>query len=181
MSIIKLKNYKQEKVQEKRINKRYITISVLGKNLALNIKYRNIKTVELNIEENEVIISLPTKLKKADNSNIINTALEKMYNEIAELEVENSMEKARIILGFAPDDYEIKRLKSDYCKTYQKNQKILINPTIARFNRTVIDNTILKAFCKLKFKENSNAYKTCMKKALKLYDEYGYNVSVKVS
>lgn len=54
-------------------------------------------------------ISLPNKYKKANNEKILDMAIDKMYEQIAKVEVERAMEKTRILLGFAPEDYEIKK------------------------------------------------------------------------
>ena len=37
--------------------------------------------------------------------------IEKMYDQIAEKEIETSMEKMRLMMGTAPEDFEIKRMK----------------------------------------------------------------------
>ena len=48
---------------------------------------------------------------------------EQFLYEIAKKEIENAMELARHILGFAPEDYLIKRLNDSFCKT---NKNIIL-------------------------------------------------------
>lgn len=182
MNVVNIKsgNGRSGKKVELYSNRTYFTVSVLGRSLGLNIKYCKVSFVELNIENNGIIIQLPNRYKNCDNVDIINTALKKMYDEIAQVEIENSMEKARIALGFAPEDYAFKRMKNVYYRTY-KNKKIEINPDIVKYNRTIIDNTILKAFCRLKYDANSKAYKEKIQMAMKKYEMFEYNKISKVS
>ena len=78
------------------------------------------------------------------------------------------MEIARHILNFAPEDYSIKRLNNEFYKC-SKN-KIIINPDIVKFNREIINNTIIQAFCKIKYKPNSIAYKQILNNAINEYE-----------
>ena len=66
------------------------------------------ETIEA-IESTEIV-------ETAGTVEIVSQAIKKMYNEIADIEIANSMEKVRVILGFAPDDYTIKRMKDNYIK-----------------------------------------------------------------
>ena len=43
------------------ISQSYLTVSVLGNSLKLNVKYTNTPTVELNKNENEIDLFLPKK------------------------------------------------------------------------------------------------------------------------
>lgn len=181
MSVIEMKKSrsKSDKGAELYSSRTYLTVPVLGRSLSLNIVYKNVKSVELNIENNGIVLELPNKYKKIDNVNIINSALKKMYDEIAMVEIENSMEKARIILGFAPEDYCLKRMKNIYYRTF-RNKKIEINPDIVKYSRAIIDSTILKAFCKMQFSTNTKLYNETMKKAMKDYEIFEYNQKVKI-
>ena len=49
-----------------------------------------------------------------------------MYEQIANNEIENIMEKTRKMLGIAPEDYEISKIKDGLAKCV--NGKITINP-----------------------------------------------------
>ena len=151
-------------------NQTYLTVSVLGQSLKLNVKYTNISSIELNKKENEIDLFLPKSYKNLENIDVINMAIQKLYNTIAETEIEYAMEVARHILRFAPEDYSIKRLNDEYYKC-SKN-KIIVNPDIVRFNREIINTTIIQAFCKTKHKPNTIAYKKLLNNAMNEYEIY---------
>ena len=152
------------------ISESYLSVNVLGNTLKLNIKYTNTPTVELTKNENEIDLFLPKKYKNSDNMDVINMAIQKLYDTLAETEIEYAMEIARHILKFAPEDYKIQRLNNEFYKC-SKN-KIIINPDIVRFNREIINTTIIQAFCKIKHRPNSIAYKELLTKAMNNYDIY---------
>lgn len=151
-------------------SKSYLTVSVLGNNLKLNIKYLNIPAVELNKKDNEIDLFLPKKYKNVENIDVINLAIQKLYSTIADTEIEYSMEIARHILKFAPEDYKMQRLDNEFYKC-SKN-KIIINPDIVRYSRDIINTTIIQAFCKIKHRPNSNAYKKLLNEAMNSYEIY---------
>jgi len=151
-------------------NQTYLTVSVLGQSLKLNIKYANISSIELNKKDTEIDLFLPKSYKNLENIDVINMAIQKLYNTIAETEIEYAMEVARHILKFAPEDYSIKRLNDEYYKC-SKN-KIIINPDIVRFNREIINTTIIQAFCKVKHRPNTIAYKKLLNNAMNEYEIY---------
>ena len=64
---------------------------------------------ELKVENKIIKISLPKKYKKTEKTKILDLAIDKLYEQIAKVEIERSMEKMRITLGFAPEDYRIKK------------------------------------------------------------------------
>lgn len=161
-------------LSNKNINKTYLAISILGKSLNLNIYYRNNPIVELDKGEKSITLYLPNKYKKMDNVNIINMAIEKMYDEIAEIEIENAMEKIRLILGFAPEDYKIERMKDSFCKV--KNKNIIVNPDIVKYSKRVIETTLVQAFCKAKYRTSSKAYNTALKLGMEKYEEFKYQI-----
>ena len=165
MSILKFKNSSKATS--------YLTVSVLGKSLKLNIKYINISNIELNKKENEIDLLIPKSYKKIENIQIINLAIRKLYNQIASTEIEYAMEIARHILKFAPEDYKIERINDSFCKC--KNKVIIVNPDIVQYSKEVINTTIIQAFCKIKFKQNSAKYKESLSYAMEKYKEYKYN------
>ena len=145
----------------------YLYVSVLGNSLKLKIKYANISSVELNKTITEIILILPIKFKNIDNMQIVNLFIKKLYSEIAKIEIEYAMEVARHILKFAPEDYSIKRLNNEFYKCFKN--KLIINPDIVKFNREIINTTIIQAFCKIKYKPNTSAYKNILNEALTKY------------
>jgi len=167
------------RIKNNTISKTYLTVSILGNSLKLNIKYKNNDSIELNKTNTEIIIIIPKKYKNLDNINIINLAIKKMYNKIAETEIEYAMEIARHILKFAPNDYTIKRLDNAFYKCLKN--KIIVNPDIVKYNRDIINTTILQAFCRIKYKYNSASYKNYLNEALHKYELYKNNSTSKLS
>ena len=144
------------KIMTKRINFK-ITIEdsierhpvpVLGTDYKVKIVYKNVKVAELDVEDKLIKISLPNKHKKENNEKILDLAIEKMYEQIAKVEVERAMEKTRLLLGFAPDDFEIKKIENELGKC--ENNKIIINPEVVKYNRSIIDYVVLHQYCHLK-------------------------------
>ena len=179
MSILKHKNSKIIDLTKPVEIKTYLAISVLGKSLNLNINYKKINVPELDIGEKEINIYLPARYKDAGTVEIVSEAIKKMYNEIAEIEIANSMEKIRVMLGFAPEDYAIKRMPDTFIKN-ARNKTIIINPDITKYSRKIIETSLIQAFCKTKHKENSKEYKAILKNAIEKYENYEYRI-IKVS
>ena len=155
--------------------KTYLTVSVLGKSLNLNINYKKINVPELDLGEKDVNIYLPMRYKESGTVDIVSMAIQKMYDEIAQIEIANSMEKIRVILGFAPEDYKIVRMNNNFIKN-NKNKTITINPDIVKYNRKIIETTLVQAFCKTKFKENLKEYKELLKYSIEKYENYQYKI-----
>ena len=152
------------------IHKTYFTVSILGKAYKLNIKYEKRENVKVERLENEINIILPNIYKNSNNEEIINMCIQKIYNEVAGREVENAMEFARHVFGFAPEDYKIKRINEGY---YKYSNKILtINPDIAAFSREVIYTSLIKVFCKVKYREGSKNYEKAIEKGIREYEIY---------
>lgn len=179
MSILKQKNNKIIDLTKPVEVKTYLAVSVLGKSLNLNIKYKKINVPELDMGEKDVNIYLPMRYKEAGTVNIVSEAIKKMYNEIANIEIANSMEKIRVMLGFAPEDYTIKRMNDSFIKN-TRNKTIEINPDIVKYSRKIIETSLIQAFCKTKYKENSKDYKNLLQKSLEKYENYEYRI-IKVS
>lgn len=130
-------------------------VPVLGVDYKVKIVYKNAKITELNVENKTIKISLPNKYKKMSNTEILDLAIEKMYEQIANVEIERAMEKARITLGFAPEEYEISKIKTlGMCK----DKKITINPEVVKYNRKVIDYVVMHQYCHLKYKTHSKGF-----------------------
>lgn len=152
-------------------NKSYLTISILGILFKLNITYSSSsKTIELIKKEKEINLILPIIYNHIDNMDVINSAIGKLYFQLATTELEYSLELARHIFKFAPEDYKIERLNGVYYK-YSKKM-LIINSDIMQYSKDVIDSTILQAFCKMKFKVNSKEYKNALSDAMIKYEKY---------
>lgn len=179
MNILKQKNNKIIDLTKPVEIKTYLTVSVLGRSLNLNINFKNINVPELDMNGKEVNLFLPVRYKKIGTVEIVSEAIKKMYSEIAEIEIANSMEKIRVMLGFAPEDYSIKRMPDTFIKN-SRNKTIIINPDITKYNRKIIETSLIQAFCKTRYKENSKEYKTLLKNAIEKYENYEYRI-IKVS
>lgn len=152
-----------------RINRRIVIsnsierhpVPVLGVDYKVKIVYKNIRITELDVENRTIKISLPNKYKKMSNKEILDLAIEKMYEQIANVEIERAMEKTRIMLGFAPEEYEIAKIKTlGDCK----DNKITINPEVVKYSRKVIDYIVLHQYCHLKYKTHAKGFYKMLEK-----------------
>lgn len=156
--------------------KTYLAVSVLGKSLNLNINYKKIKVPELDMNDNEVNLFLPMRYKESRTVDIVSEAIKKMYDEIANIEIANSMEKIRVMLGFAPEDYELRRMKESFIKN-NRNKTIIINPDITKYSKKIIETSLIQAFCKTRYKENSKEYKNLLQKSIEKYENFEYRIA----
>lgn len=145
-------------------------VPVLGTDYKVKIIYKNIKVAELDVEDKIIKISLPNKYKKANNERILDIAIDKMYEQIAKVEVERAMEKTRILLGFAPEDYEIRKMNEELGRC--EENKITINPEIVKYDREVIDYIVLHEYCHLKYKSHCKSYIKMLEKYEPTYKKY---------
>ena len=145
-------------------------VPVLGTDYKVKIIYKNVKVAELDVEDKIIKISLPNKYKKANNERILDIAIDKMYEQIAKVEVERAMEKTRILLGFAPEDYEIRKMSEELGKC--EENKITINPEIVKYDREVIDYIVLHEYCHLKYKSHCKSFIKMLEKYEPNYKKY---------
>ena len=145
-------------------------VPVLGTDYKVKIIYKNIKIAELDVEDKIIKISLPNKYKKPSNERILDIAIDKMYEQIAKVEVERAMEKTRILLGFAPEDYEIRKMSEELGRC--EENKITINPEIVKYDREVIDYIVLHEYCHLKYKSHCKSYIKMLEKYEPNYKKY---------
>ena len=145
-------------------------VEILGNDYRVKIEYRNVKVMELNVCEDTIKITLQNKYKKVNNNQMLDFAIQKMYDSIAKVEVERAMEKTRILLGFAPEDYLIKELKNrlGICD----EGKITINPDIVMFHRNMIDYIVLHQYCHLKYKTHAKSFVKLLEKYEPNYKKY---------
>lgn len=155
----KLAEY-EEKNNAKRSLLEKNKVMVFGEDYNLKISYKMISSPELNLGNKVVNINLPFKYRNIDNTKIVNLILEKFYNRLAEKEVEKVMEKNRVSLKMAPNDYKIQKM-TNYLGRYIEDKKIIIiNPDIVKYNRDILEYIILHEFCHLKYKTHGkNFYK----------------------
>ncbi len=147
--------------KDETLRPKYTTI--FGINYSINIYYLKISSPELNLEKNCININLPMNYRKNNNQELLNIILLKMYKKIAEYEIENIMEKARHVFGFAPENYEIKKIPNSlaYCNT--DLQSIIISPYIVMYSKEIIEYIIFHEFCHLKYKTHSKKFYEMLK------------------
>lgn len=144
-------------------------VPVLGVDYRVKIIYKNIKITELDVEEKTIKISLPNKYKKMSNVAILDLAIDKMYEQIANVEIERAMEKTRIMLGFAPEEFEIEKMQVlGKCE----GSKITINPEVVKYGRKIIDYVVLHQYCHLKYKTHCKAFYKLLAKYEPNYERY---------
>ena len=133
-------------------------VPVLGVDYRVKIIYKNIKIAELDVENTTIKISLPNKYKKCDNKKILDMAIDKMYEQIAKVEIENAMEKIRVMLEIAPEKCE--------------NNKITISPEVIKYNRKFIEYVVLHEYCHLKYKNHCRSFFEMISKYEPEYEKY---------
>ena len=169
------KNWILKKIKEyEELNCELMTLKpifIFGTEYHLKICYKNIKLIECNREEEVIRINLPKKYKKVDSELLTDIIIDKMYKQIAEKEIENIMEKVRLMVGFAPENYEIKEMKHCIAKCTE-DKKIIINPRIVRYKKETIEYIILHEFCHLKYKTHAKGFYHMIERYMPNYKEY---------
>lgn len=171
--INKLNEY-EETCERKKEYIKLQTIKVLGKNYDLAIKYKMIKTPNLSIENGQIRVTLPNKYKKLDNNQILNMLIEKMYDMIAKKEIEETMEKYRIMTGYAPEDYCIEKSNKFLAKCVEG--KITINPNVAMYSKKTIEYIVLHQFCHLKYKNHTKSFYNMLETYMPNYEKYASKI-----
>lgn len=152
------------------------SVNIFGKRYDIHFKYENVKTPELNIEKNyKIKIIIPNKYKKIGNGPIIEMSIKKMYEQIANNEIESIMEKTRRMLGIAPEDYNIEEMNKTLGKC--TNGKITINPELMQYKREIIEYVVAHEFCHLKYKTHGKKFYQIIKKNFPQYRNYEKAIS----
>ncbi len=145
--------------------------TIFDENYSVNVYYLRISSPELNLEKNSININLPMNYRKNNNQDLLNVILLKMYKKIAENEIENIMEEARHVFGFAPENYEIKKIAGTlaYCNT--DLQSFIINPYIVMYSKEIIKYIIFHEFCHLKYKSHGKKFYEILQKYVPNYEK----------
>ena len=165
----KIKEY--EMSEEKKYIRNEI-VKLLGDDCKVIINYKNLKKPTLTVEGKDIKICLPNKYKKLNRDEILVKLIEKLYDLVAEKEIEMSMERVRKLVGFAPEDYQIKRLDNKIADCVKEEQLIYINPDIVKYDRETIDYIVLHQFCHLKYKTHSKKFIEMIENVLPNYNKY---------
>jgi len=165
----KIKEY--EMSQEKK-HIRNEVVKLLGDDCKVIINYKNLKKPTLTVEGKDIKICLPNKYKKLDRDEILVKLIEKLYDLVAQTEIESSMERVRKLVGFAPEDFTIKRIENKMADCIKEKELIIINPDIVKYDREVIDYIILHQFCHLKYKTHSKKFIEIIETNMPNYKKY---------
>lgn len=149
-------------------------VKIFGVNYELKLIYKRIKNPKLELKEKQIEISLPNKYKRINNDSVIEILLEKMYEAIANKELDTIMEKVRTTLKFAPEDYKISKLDKRLGKCIAN--KLVINPEIVKYRKEIIEYVIFYEFCRLKINKSSKKFYDMLKKYMPNYENYEYEL-----
>ena len=150
------------------------SVKIFGVSYELKVLYKRVKNPKLDLKEKEIEISLPTKYKKIQNDIIIEILLQKMYDAIANKELEVIMEKVRTTLKFAPEDYKIMRLDRRLAKCLAN--RIIINPDIVRYRKEIIEYVVFYEFCRLKINKTSKKFYDMLRQYMPNYEKYEFEL-----
>lgn len=166
----KMSEYKRK---EKNINS-LKSIKILGKYYNVQVNYKNINSPVLDIEKETIRITVPTKFKR-QNRELVKLVIEKMYNMLAEREIERAMEKARKLLGIAPEDYRIQSIKGTLARC--EDDKIIICRDIVKYRKEIIDYVVIHEYCHLRYKTHSKKFYELMERYVPNYEEYANEIN----
>lgn len=130
---------------------------ILGESYYLNIYYKDINNAILNVENEKIEIILPLSYAEEDNTEQIKKMIDKMYYMIAEKEVESAMERTRKMVGLAPEEYKIKKIKYAW-GTCSSRKVITINQNLMMYSRKAIEYVVLHEICHLKYMNHSKKF-----------------------
>jgi len=147
-------------------------VTIFGEVISVKVIYTKIQNPELDLVGNMINVYLPNKYKRTGDTTIIKLAIDKMYDEIARVEIEKVMEETRIMLkGLAPENYVIRRMPNKLAKTLE-NKTIIINPEVIKYDKQVLRYVVLHEFCHLKYKTHSKRFFEMMEKYMDNYENY---------
>ena len=150
------------------------SVKIFGISYNLKVSYKRIKNPKLDLEEKQIAISLPIKYKKVNNDIIVEMLLEKMYDAIANKELDIIMEKVRTTLKFAPEDYKIMRLDKRLAKCLAN--RIIISPDIIKYRKEIIEYVVFYEFCRLKINKSSKKFYELLKRYMPNYENYAFEL-----
>lgn len=151
-------------------------IRVWGEDYYAKLIYKNIKIIEINIKSNNIEINIPNKYKKMNSKKILEIVTKKLYDMIAEIEIESIMEKTRIMLkGLAPEDYKIERLSGRKLANFDPISRVItVNPDIVQYRKEILEYTILYEFCHLKYQRKVKGFRDMLKSYMPEYYNYEF-------
>ena len=173
----KIKEY--EMSQEKKYIRNEV-VKLLGEDCKVKINYKNLKKPTLTVEGKNITICLPNKYKKLNRDEILVKLIEKLYDLVAQTEIEVIMEKIRRKLGFAPEDYVIKRIENKMANCITEDKIIVINPDIVKYDKETIEYILIHQFCHLKYKTHSKGFSKIIEASVDNIEKYNKLLSKKI-
>ncbi len=170
----KIKAY--EGKTNKNNNENSKTIPIWGEEFVVDIYFQNRKKLNIIMRENHMKIALPNKYKKVSKDELMKVLVEKIYKVLAKQMMEQTMEKTRILLGFAPENYEVEYMENTLGKCTQ-DKTIVINPELMKYSPEIIEYLVLHEFCHLSYKTHTKGFYEMIKKFEPHYEEYGKKIS----
>lgn len=170
----KIKAY--EGKTNKNNNENSQTIPIWGEEFVVDICFQNRKKLNIIMRENHMKIALPNKYKKVSKDELMKVLVEKIYKVLAKQMMEQTMEKTRILLGFAPENYEVEYMENTLGKCTQ-DKTIVINPELMKYRPEIIEYVVLHEFCHLTYKIHTKGFYEMIKKFEPHYEEYGKKIS----
>lgn len=152
---------------EERKNLAY-EIVLLGKKYRTTINFKHIKSPEVNLNELSIEIILPVQYKNTDITNIMGLIINKLYLSVANKEIDNMVEKVRLMLDIAPENFEIKNMKNTLGSCINGN--IIISPELFKYDREIVEYVIIHEFCHLKYKNHTKSFYNLLKKYVPNYE-----------
>lgn len=163
---------KLQECREKQIDSLSIKcVKIWGIDYNVKVLYKFCKLPTLNVEDKNINIILPTKYKRMNKESILEILIRKMYEKIAQEEIENVMEKTRVLLGFAPEDYMVKSIGNKLGECSRENI-ITINPEIVKYNKKILEYVVLHEYCHIQYKNHTKGFKELIRKYMPNYEEY---------
>ncbi len=143
---------------------------ILGESYYLNLYYKDINNAILNVENDKIVVILPLRYADEDNTEQIKKMIDKMYYMVAEKEVEQAFEKIRKMVGLAPEEYRIRKVKSVW-GSCSSNKKITINQNLMMYSRRAIEYVVLHETCHLRYMNHSKKFWSMVEKYMPDYKE----------
>ena len=165
----KIKEYELSK--EKEYIRREI-VKLLGEDCKVTVNYKNLKKPTLTVEGKDIKICLPNKYKKLNKEEILAKLIEKLYDLVAQQEIEGIREKIRKQLGFAPEDYKLKRINNKMADCITDESLIIINPDIVKYDKETIEYILIHQFCHLKYKKHSKRFYETLNENISNMEKY---------
>lgn len=165
----KIKEYELSK--EKEYIRREI-VQLLGEDCKVTVNYKNLKKPTLTVEGKDIKICLPNKYKKLNKDEILAKLIEKLYDLVAQKEIEIIMEKVRKQLGFAPEDYKLKRINNKMADCITDESLIIVNPDVVKYDKETIEYILIHQFCHLKYKTHSKKFNEILKNKVDNIEKY---------